>query len=141
MGQDTDALSNPLEAGLGKLVAFEKPDFIGKKPLQRLKEIGPRSRLVGFTLGSGGRGAYAGVPRRAAPPAEGCQVVEHGMPVGRVTSARFSPTLQQVIGLAWVPPARSSLGESFLIRCNGSDLSAVVTALPFYDPEGKRQKS
>jgi sarcosine oxidase subunit alpha len=135
MGQDTDALSNPLEAGLGNLIAFEKPDFIGKKPLQRLKEMGPRSRLVGFILPSGWRGS-----RRAVPP-EGCQVVDNGMPVGRVTSARFSPTLQQVLGLAWVPAARSKKGETFLIRANGSDMPAVVAALPFYDPEGKRQKS
>jgi sarcosine oxidase subunit alpha len=130
MGQDTDALSNPLEAGLGGLVGFDKPDFLGKKPLQRLKEMGLRSRLVGFTLLKGKR-----------PPDEGCQVVEKGMPVGRVTSARLSPTFQQVIGLAWVPAARSSPGESFLIRWNGADVPAVVTPLPFYDSEGKRQRT
>ena len=127
IGQDTDALSNPLEAGLGNLVAFEKPDFIGKKPLQRLKEMCLRSRLVGFALLKGKQ-----------PPAEGCQVVDKGVPVGRVTSARSSPTFQQIIGLAWVPAARS--GERFLIRSSGSDLPAAVVKLPFYDPEGKRQK-
>ena len=30
VGQDTDALSNPIEAGMGWLVKADKPDFIGR---------------------------------------------------------------------------------------------------------------
>jgi sarcosine oxidase subunit alpha len=72
---------------------------------------------------------------------EGCQVVEDGMPAGRVTSVRYSPTLGRPIGLAWVPATRSAVGERFSIRWNGGDLSALVAALPFYDPDGKRLRS
>jgi sarcosine oxidase subunit alpha len=130
IGQDTDALSNPLEAGLEWLVRFDKPLFHGQEPLMRLKAMGPRSRLVGFTLAEGSQ-----------VPAEGCQVVGEGRPVGRITSARYSPTLERIVGLAWVPAGRSAVGESFRIRWNGSDVPAAVAALPFYDPDGKKLKS
>jgi sarcosine oxidase subunit alpha len=129
LGQDTDALSNPLEAGLEGLVRFDKPQFHGREPLLRLREMGARSRLVGFYLED-----------RDRVPEEGCQVVEERRPVGRVTSARFSPTLERGLGLAWVPASRAGVGQRFLIRWNETDVAAVVAALPFYDPAGARLK-
>jgi sarcosine oxidase subunit alpha len=130
IGQDSDALSNPLEAGLDGLVRFDKPLFHGREPLLRLRARGPRSRLVGFMMHD-----------RDRLPEEGCQVVEQGVPVGRVTSARFSPTLRRSLGLAWVPAARSAPGSNFLIRWNGSDVPAVVVPVPFYDPKGERLRA
>jgi sarcosine oxidase subunit alpha len=129
IGQDTDALSNPLEAGLGWLVRFDKPCFHGREPLLRLREMGARSRLVGFHFAD---------PDRV--PAEGCQVVEGRRPVGRVTSARYSPTLGRSLGLAWVPASRSAAGQRFTIHWNDGDHPAVVARLPFYDPDGRRMK-
>jgi sarcosine oxidase subunit alpha len=129
IGQDTDSLSTPLGAGPPNLVQFDKPDFLGKRPLEKLKQRGSPFRLVGFTILKGNR-----------PPEEGCQVVDQGVPVGRVTSSKFSPTLGQCIGLAWLPVARSAVGERFMVRTNGADLPAIVSALPFYDPQGQRLK-
>jgi sarcosine oxidase subunit alpha len=133
VGQDTDALSDPLSAGLEALVRFEKPLFHGRDALVRLQSMQPRSRLVGFYM--------------EAPPAwgdlralEGCQVVEGRWPAGRVTSARHSPTLDRVIGLAWVPVAQAEVGERFRVRWRGADVPAVVVPLPFYDPQGTRLK-
>jgi sarcosine oxidase subunit alpha len=135
VGQDTDALSSPLGAGLERMVRFSKPRFHGREPLLRLKEMRPRTRLVGFHVEGAVPWADDGWARRL----EGCQVVEQGRrPVGRVTSARYSPTLERYIGLAWVPAIVA--GGRFSIRCDGSDLSASVTSTPFYDPEGKRLK-
>jgi sarcosine oxidase subunit alpha len=138
VGQDTDATSNPLGAGLGRMVRFAKPRFHGREPLRRFRELPPRSRLVGFFL-----------PQRApksgdngwARQLEGCQVVEQGRPAGRVTSARYSPTLEKYLGLAWVPEARGVAGGEFLIRHAGADLPAQITSTPFYDPQGQRLKS
>src|SRR5262249_14725900 len=130
IGQDTDALSTPQEAGLSGLIRFDKPLFHGREPLLRLRQRGARSRLAGFHR----------VERERVPP-EGCQVVEQGKPVGRVTSARFSPTLERTLGLAWLPAQRAETGRRFWIRWNDTDVAAVVAPLPFYDPEGKRLKS
>jgi sarcosine oxidase subunit alpha len=129
IGQDTDALSNPFDAGLEWLVRLEKPQFHGREPLLRLKAMGSQARMVGFQM-----------LETDGVPSEGCQVVEAGRPVGRVASARYSPTLERSLGLAWVPSARSARGERFWIRWNGADVPAVIVPTPFYDPEGKRLK-
>jgi sarcosine oxidase subunit alpha len=138
VGQDTDALSNPFGAGLGQMVRFEKPLFHGREALLRLREMPLRSRLVGFHLPD--QSVHLG-DNDWARRLEGCQVVEQGRPAGRVTSARYSPSLERIIGLAWIPEARTTAGERFLIRCDETDLSALVTSLPFYDPEGVRVRS
>jgi sarcosine oxidase subunit alpha len=136
IGQDTDALSDPMGAGLERLVRFSKPLFHGREALLRLKQLGgPRSRLVGFEIPT-----TTTADGDWLRQLEGCQIVEEGRPVGRVTSARYSPTLQKYIGLAWLPAGRAAAGD-FLVRHNGGDLPARVAALPFYDPEGKRVKN
>ena len=56
--------------------------------------------LVGFTLPDGD------------VPTEGAVVLDaRGEPVGQVTSARHSPQLGRVIGMAWVPAALAGDGE------------------------------
>jgi sarcosine oxidase subunit alpha len=130
IGQDTDALSNPLEAGLEWLVRFEKPRFLGREPLLQFRARGLRSKLVGFVMADSDR---------VVP--EGSQVVEQGRPVGRLTSTRYSPTMKRSIGLAWLPVQKVSIGERFLIRCNGADVPALVARVPFFDPDGKRLKN
>jgi sarcosine oxidase subunit alpha len=136
VGQDTDAQSDPLGAGLGRLVAFDKPQFHGRDPLLRMKAMTGRPRLVGFHIREG-----TAIADGTAQELEGCQVVEQGRSIGRVTSARYSPTLEVVLGLAWVPPSRAAAGTPFMIRFQSADLPAVVAAVPFFDPDGKRLKS
>jgi sarcosine oxidase subunit alpha len=138
VGQDTDALANPFGAGLGRMVRFSKPLFHGRDALLRFQELPLRSRLVGFQLPQGAAQEGDNGWVRAL---EGCQVVEDARPVGRVTSARFSPTLDKTIGLAWVPADRSKPGTTFLIHCHNTDIPALVTSIPFYDPHGERLKS
>jgi len=130
VSQDTDALSNPYEAGLAWLVKLDKPDFVGKPSLERLKTAGMRDRLVGFR-----------VDDATLVPNEGDAVERGGQPVGRVTSARFSPTLRASIGLAWVPTEQAAVGTPLRIRVNGHSTSAQVVKTPFYDPDGARMKA
>jgi sarcosine oxidase subunit alpha len=137
VGQDTDALADPFGAGLGRMVRFNKPYFHGRDALLQLQALPPRSRLVGFHI-----------PQSRSHPGdnawarglEGCQVVEEGRPAGRVTSARYSPTLERYIGLAWVPAARSKPGEQCWVHWNNTDILTLVTPLPFFDPQGERLK-
>jgi len=125
--QDTDALTTVLEADMAWACKRDKDDFVGKPALQRLKERGPRQRLVGFEVPDGDL------------PNEGDQVVDtHGLPVGRVTSVRRSPTLDRVVGLAWLPAGGDG---DFVIRSNGGTMKAAVVPTPFYDPDGSRMRS
>jgi sarcosine oxidase subunit alpha len=130
VGQDTDALSDPYAAGLGWAVSLDKPDFIGKPSLVRRNRKTPGEQLVGFELSDS-----------AVVPAEGEQFVQAGQLVGRVTSARYSPTLAKPIGLGWVKSEYAAIGSSLDLRRNGGLAQATVVRVPFYDPEGKRVRS
>jgi sarcosine oxidase subunit alpha len=57
-----------------------------------------------------------------------------------VTSVARSPTLGQVIGLAYLHPDQAKTGTEFEIKVDqGERVKARVTDLPFYDPENSRQ--
>jgi sarcosine oxidase subunit alpha len=129
--QDTDALSTPLEADMSWIVKLDKPDFIGKTSLANLKGGELSQKLVGFEMLDASR-----------VPDEGAQIVrDDGYPVGRVTSARFSPALRKAIGLAWVPQADGGEGSQIRIQMNGHAEPARVVPVPFYDASGARMKS
>ena len=52
----------------------------------------------------------------------------------------WSPTLQQVIGLAMLPPDLPEQTE-FTIRLSDARMvTAIVMPLPFYDPGNARQR-
>jgi sarcosine oxidase subunit alpha len=147
VSQDTDALTSPFEIGLGGLVKLEKPDFIGRDALRRIAGTGTGQRLVGFELTATTAvpgatpvpGATTPVPGEATlVPAEGAAVVAGGRPIGRVTSAKWSPTLQRVIGMAWIPRDH---GAVFEVRVDGGMRTAKVVEGAFYDPDGVRLRS
>jgi sarcosine oxidase subunit alpha len=74
-------------------------------------------------------------------PAEGAQIVVEGRPAGRVTSARRSEQLGQVIGLAWLPPDRAESGNRFEVRVDRRLLGARVHHGAFFDPTGERMRA
>ena len=129
VGQDTDAVSTPLDVGSDWAVRFDKPDFIGRGGLAIAARNGPQQRLVGFVM--------PGV----AAPLDGTPVVSAGRPIGRVTSARLSPTMNRGFGLAWVPPELAREGASIEVLIGERPVAARVTLQPFYDPEGHRLRS
>ena len=106
-GQDTDVMSNPLESDLEWAVKFEKEDFIGREALKQVSERGYRNRMVGFVMENG------------AVPEDGTPVLEHGWPVGKVTSSRYSPSIGKGFGLAWVPDRLAAEGQLLEIRAPG----------------------
>ena len=129
VGQDTDAISTPMDVGSDWAVRFDKPDFIGRGGLAVASDRGLQQRLVGFVLSV------------AAAPEDGTPVVSGGRPIGRVTSARISPTLGAGFGLAYVPPSLAVEGASIEVLIGGRPVSATVTLEPVYDPEGSRLRS
>ncbi len=130
VGQDTDALSNPIESGLDWLVKADKPDFIGRDALAVVQSRGRKNSLAGFEV------TGAGVP------AEGAAIVRNGQSIGRVTSCKWSPTLNKAIGMCWVPAEDAVNGRELTIRLgvgtDGKTTTGKVQTRPFYDPEGAR---
>jgi sarcosine oxidase subunit alpha len=137
VGQDTDGLTNPYQAGLEWAVKLDKVDFLGKPALAMVHEGEIEKRLVGFTVPDGT------VPSGTLPE-EANQIVRPGVgllgleAIGRVTSVRRSPTLGKVIGLCWLPAEMAALGTEFTIRVRGELRTGRVEEIPFYDPAGER---
>ncbi|MEW5956476.1 MAG: FAD-dependent oxidoreductase [Chloroflexota bacterium] len=137
VGQDTDGLTDPLMAGLSGAVKMDKPDFVGKPSLAAIAQKGVSHKLVGYQMLD-----------PAVTPEEANQIVRPNPAwplgleiIGRVTSARFSPTLQQSIGLCWLPVELGQPGCEFTVRIRGELHTGQVVPLPFYDPEGIRLRS
>lgn len=128
-GVDTDALSNPLEAGVGWVVRLDKPDFVGRFALQRARGKALRQKLVGFRL------------EDHTTVEAGSLVVSGERVTGRVTSSGDSPAAGVTIGLAWVGADQAYDGARFEIRVQGRSVPAYVQQAPFYDPAGERLKS
>ena len=124
--QDTDMVSNPLDAGMKWVVRMDKDDFIGRGGLAAAMDRPARSLLVGFVMNDG------------TVPHDGDAVVSDMAPVGRVTSSRLSPTMGKGFGYCWVPADLAKQGTTIHIRTDGVVSPAEVRTEPFYDPEGKR---
>ena len=61
--------------------------------------------------------------------------------IGRVTSCNYSPTLDKIIGLAYVPPEHAKAGSQLTIKSTGGiRVNARVAELPFFDPDNQRQE-
>jgi len=135
VSQDTDAATDPIAADMAWAVKLDKPDFLGRRSLTRISRDGPRQKLVGFKMA-----------QPVIVPEEGLQVVKAGADgrltiIGWVSSSRFSPTLNESIGLCWLPAdLAAQAGAAFSIRLlNGVGLAeAHVHHGPFYDPDGQR---
>lgn len=131
IGQDTDGLTSPLEAGMEWALSKTKPFYLGKRSLAMQAAKGITRKLVGFTL----------TDPTAQAPKECHLVIAAGQIAGRVTSVTRSPSLGKVVGLAYVPVTTSAIGTRFEIRVGGGRMvEAEIVALPFYDPENQRQE-
>ncbi|MFJ1916184.1 glycine cleavage system aminomethyltransferase GcvT [Streptomyces sp. NPDC088147] len=131
-GNELSTALTPFDAGLGRVVKFEKTSnggaFVGREALQDAAEraaSAPPRKLVGL-IAEGRR-----VPRA------GYQVVAGGAVVGEVTSGAPSPTLGRPIAMAYVDAAHAAPGTAGVgVDIRGSHEPYEVVALPFY----KRQK-
>ena len=110
---------DPLQAGVGWAVKFDKGEFIGSGAIKKRQGEG-RPVRIGLVLEG----------KRAAR--EGCAVLNGDQPVGRVTSGSFAPTLQQSIAMAYLPPALAVEGTTLKVDIRGDKVSAKVVKLPFY---------
>jgi len=123
-GHELTESIDPLTAGLGFAVKLDKPDFLGKAALVEIAKRTDRPVRVGLQLSG----------RRIAR--EGAAVFAGETRLGEVTSGTFSPTLEQAIAMAYVPPSHAALGAAVEVDIRGKREAATVVKLPFY----QRQK-
>ncbi len=117
-GTDMDESISPLEAGLNWTIAWEPADrdFIGRGPLQALRESTDRQRFVGLLLED------RGVLRNHQ------KVVVEGIGEGEITSGGFSPTIGKSIALARVPAGDYDRAQ---VDVRGKLLNVRIVKTPF----------
>src|SRR5919205_609994 len=128
-GNEIDATTTPLEAGLGWIVKLDKGcPFTGDAALRAQKERGVTRKLVGFQLE--GRG----FPRHGYP------VYSGGREVDLVRSGTMSPSLGVPIGTTYLPAAAAMPGTRFEVECRGERMPAEVGSRPFWE-KGSAKKA
>ena len=134
VGQETDGTATPDDVGLSWAIGKAKPDFVGKRSLERPAMKAPgRKQLVGLLTDD-----------PAVVLEEGAQLVESAgqkVPlrmIGHVTSSYASAALGRSIALAMVAGGRARVGETLYVPMPGGDIPVKVTGSVFYDPKGAR---
>lgn len=135
VGQDTDGTVTPFDCAMGWAVGKKKPDFVGKRGLERPDLVAPtRRHLVGLLTSDGSK------------LEEGAQIVfdpKQPVPmtmVGHVTSSYDSDAVGQPIALALVEGGQERMGERVYIPMPDRTIEASITSTVFLDPENTRVK-
>jgi aminomethyltransferase len=119
-GHEIHASINPLEADLAWIVKLDKGEFIGREALVKQKDRGLSRKLVGFEMRGRGIGR------------DGYEVTVNGAPAGWVTSGSPAPTLNQNIGLCYLPVEFAKTGQTIQVMVRNQPVDAEVVETPFY---------
>ncbi len=131
VGQDTDGLSKAPTTGMTGLLKLDKDDWTGMPEVKWALE-GDYPHIVAIQPTD---------PN--CVPEEACQILrgpESNEIVGRITSSRYSPTLNRSICLGQLSPEFAEAGtELTVLLVNGERVTAkVMKHHAHFDPEGER---
>ena len=119
-GTDMDEETTVLEAGLGWIVGWKKPEFLGAEVLRAQKTGGLTRKLAAFEMKD------RGIARH------GHAVVRDGRAVGMVTSGTQTPYLKKAIGFAMGPVDLAEVGTPIAVDIRGRVTRAEIVPEPFY---------
>ena len=115
---------NPFEAGLERLVEFDRPvDFIGRNALQRIRDKGTARRLTGIEID--GPALPPGTFQSRWP------ALRDKRRIGDVTVALHSPRLGKNIGYAMIETTLAQPGNLIQIESPIGERAATTVPLPF----------
>ncbi len=126
---DADISTNPYELGFDRLVNLDMDaEFIGKAALRRIQEQGVSRKQIGLIIDCD--------PLKG-PNTTFWTINKDGVAIGKVTSAVYSPRLEQNIALAMVDAAHANIGAMVEVVTASGPTQATVVDRPFYDPKKK----
>ncbi|MFB3921374.1 MAG: aminomethyltransferase family protein [Terriglobia bacterium] len=138
---------SPFELNFGRLVHFEKENFIGRSALiAEQRAGGPARRLVGLEIDwTEVENIYEKYDLAPQAPSTASRVAVpvycHGQQVGRATSTTWSPILKKMIALASVgagfAQAGARLEMELTVEATRHRVPVGVVALPFFNPPRK----
>ena len=137
---------SPFELGMDRLVALDKPRFIGQRALRDERRRGATKRIVGLDIDwndvekiydeIGLAPAVAATASRVAVP-----VYRTGRQVGKATSTTWSPLLKRMIALATIDRPHYTEGTELqfemTVEAVRHRVRARVVRTPFFNPARK----
>ena len=122
-GHELNLEISPFEANLGKVIRFDKDEFVGREALAAKSESQLETKLYGLK----------GEGKRAARADYDVYLVGGETPIGKVTSGALSPTLGYPIAMAFLDgKLELGVGTKLEADVRGSRISFEVVRLPFY---------
>ena len=128
-GTELTSETDPIEAGLERLVKFDGRDFIGHKALEEARAKGHKWRFAILAVDV----ADADAPTNAP-------IFANGAYCGVVSSGGYGHTVGTSIALAFVMPPHDAPGTKLEIEILGERRAAKVVPAPLYDPENTRPR-
>jgi dimethylglycine dehydrogenase len=123
-------LYGPVEAGLDRFVAHDKPaDFIGKAAARAERESGGALRLRAFVVDAAEADAIGDEP-----------IWFEGAVQGWVTSGGFAHASGVSMAMGYVPKAIADEAEGWEIEILGERRKARLQPAPLFDPAGERMR-
>ena len=123
-GHELTLETTPFSANLGKVIRFDKQDFVGKQALETAKH--PKQKLFGL----------AGEGRRAARADYEVFLPNGDTAIGIITSGALSPTLQYPVAMAMLATDQGlEPGSEVEADVRGTRVSYKIVQLPFYKRE------
>ena len=125
-GNDISTCTNPYEAGFGRFVYKEAPDYVAGDSLVQISTTDPPRLLVGFKM------IGRGIPRPGLRILSCLSGENTSSLIGTVTSGTYSPTVDGGIGMGYVERKYSEVGNQIVIDVRGRLVEAEIVKLPFY---------
>ena len=128
-GFDATPENNPYECRVSSFIDYDCGDFLGRDALLKIRDKGPRRKLMGLEVGGD----------TIAP---GRALLSIGaVRVGEVVAGFYSTTLDRNLAYAYVDTPHHKPGTEVQLDVEGKLTSAIVVDMPFLDPEGKRMRA
>ena len=120
-GHEISDTINVWEAGLDRFCKMEKPEFLGREALEKVRAGQTKRSLIGLEM------IDRGIAR------DGYRILNsESERIGYVTSGSYAPFLKKNIALAYVPPEFSALGTELQVEIRNQGVKAKVVPTPFY---------
>ena len=121
---------SPFEAGLDRFVSFQKPKFVGRDAALKLRDAGPKRRLITLIVDA------------ADADCAGDEPITHGgKVVGWVTSGGYAHNAGKSMALGYVETAVAEAIDGFGVEILGTVHKARRQPTPLFDPAGARMRA
>ena len=121
----------PRMTGMDRWIAWDKGDFVGRKPALAEREgPAPSHQLVTLEIDALDADASGYEP-----------VWREGAKVGFITSGGYGHTIGKSLAMALVAPEAAAIGTALTVHIVGAERGARVIAPSPYDPAGKAMRA